>query len=524
MIINNNISDRAAALKAEALDNSSLFDVHTWASDEAKEVNSAVHILYQSFLTNPLYRSNQGLDVRKKHIKTLLLDLYLSWLSDPLRYLSVYRAHWYYENLNSRYNKLHISSVTPAVIDMLLDQGYITYFPGHYSGPNAAPEYRNRPSHVSRIRATPKLIKLIKKVKLRPDQIEKAPNTETVILRKYDFDKDQMIDCPYEDDVETNLWRKNLVAYNNLLRKTYIDVPSAPTEGIPCKQGYRARKKKKKPRRLKVSHYDKFVRRIFNNESWDQGGRFYGGWWQRIPEEWRTRIRIWNMPVSEIDFKGLHIALLYKLTNHEMVGDPYELDKYEKTKEMRLLLKKTLLSSINAATPEEAFKVINMEVNLDPQTFGWVREEKLDLKELIEDIKEKHPLIEDRLFKAKGIELQKIDSIIAEKIINKYTQEGIAVLCVHDSFVIQADKAADLNEYMKEAFNEAMEEMGLNSRGEPALDVDGLGINQFQTILTHPDWKELMYIFYREQYDYSGWYKSMRAFQGLNIKDHYIVE
>lgn len=519
----NIISNRAAALKAEALDNSSLFDVHVWSSEEAREVNDAVHILYQSFLDNPLYRSNQGLDVRKKHIKTLLLDLYLSLLSDPLRYLSVYRAHWYYENLDSRYNKLHISSVTPSVIDMLVEQGYITYFPGHYPGTNSAPEYQNRSSHISRIRATLKLVRLIKKVKLRPEMVEKAPNTETVILRKYDLENDRIIDCPYNDNEETNLWRRNLVAYNNLLRRTYIDIPSAPSEGIPCKQSFRSKKKHKKPRRVKVSHYDKFVRRIFNNERWDHGGRFYGGWWQRIPETWRTRIRIWNMPVSEIDYKGLHISLLYKQTNHQMIGDPYELDGYEKTKEMRVLLKKTLLSSINAANPEEAFKVINMEVNLDPQTFGWVREQKIDLKKLINDLKEKHPLIEDRLFKAKGIELQKVDSMIAEKIINKYTQEGIAVLCVHDSFVIQADKAEDLYKYMGVAFNEAMQEMGLTSQGEPGLDTDGLGINQFQAIMSHPDWKDVRDNLYREQYEYSGWYKNMQAFKALNHTDHYVL-
>ena len=27
---------------------------------------------------------------------------------------------------------------------------------------------------------------------------------------------------------------------------------------------------------------NKFVRRIFNNGTFEEGGRFYGGWWQRI--------------------------------------------------------------------------------------------------------------------------------------------------------------------------------------------------------------------------------------------------
>ena len=192
MTINTNISDRAAALKAEALDNSSLFDVHVWSSDEAKEVNDAVHIIYQQLVTDTNF--NGHVNIRRKHIKTLLLDLYIKWLTDPKKYVSIYLRHEYYEKLVSRYNKLHISSTTTIIVHALRKSGYIEFEKGHYWDPlRNIQEAKSKKSHVTRIRATRKLIDLIKRVKIKPEMVERVPNIETIILRKYDFNNNKSI-------------------------------------------------------------------------------------------------------------------------------------------------------------------------------------------------------------------------------------------------------------------------------------------------------------------------------------------
>ena len=522
MTINTNISDRAAALKAEALDNSSLFDVHVWASDEAKEVNNAVHIIYQQLVTDTNFKGH--VNIRRKHIKTLLLDLYIKWLTDPKKYVSIYLRHEYYEKLVSRYNKLHISSTTTIIVHALRKSGYIEFEKGHYWDPlRNIQEAKSKKSHVTRIRATRKLIDLIKRVKIKPEMVERVPNIETIILRKYDLEKSRSIDCKYNDTPKRIEWRKSLVAYNNLLRKTYIDIPNAPPEGIPCKQGARAIRKKKKPRRVRITQYEKFVRRIFNNERWDHGGRFYGGWWQRLPEKWREQIRIWNSPIQERDYKGLHISLLYKIEHETMVGDPYVLDGYENTDEMRSFLKKALLSAINAKNIGEAVKVLNMEINFDLDTYGWIREEKIDLKKLILALRDKHPKIKDHFFNAKGIELQNIDALMAQNIIDKFTSEGVPVLCIHDSFIIRADKAEALDKQMTIAFNEAMDQMGLDSNSRPETDFDGMETGLFHAMITRPEWIELKIAFYKEKNNYPEWDKKMQDFKRLNLFDHYVI-
>jgi restriction system protein len=75
--------------------------------------------------------------------------------------------------------------------------------------------------------------------------------------------------------------RKDLYAYNNLLRRTFIDIPFSPAKGVISRSGTKL---------IKIDWINKFVRRIFNNSSWNEGGRYYGGWWQRIPKEWREKI------------------------------------------------------------------------------------------------------------------------------------------------------------------------------------------------------------------------------------------
>ena len=98
--------------------------------------------------------------------------------------------------------------------------------------------------------------------------------------------------------------RDELTRYNQLLESRTIDIPDLTANRIPSISGGRD---------IIIDPSNKFVRRIFNNGSWLDGGRFYGSWWQRIPKKWRERIRIDMSPVVEIDYSGLHIVILYAL-------------------------------------------------------------------------------------------------------------------------------------------------------------------------------------------------------------------
>ena len=83
----------------------------------------------------------------------------------------------------------------------------------------------------------------------------------------------------------------------------------------------------------------------------NEGGRYYGGWWQQIPKEWRQEIRIGNTPTVEIDYSGLHIVILYALEGidywKKIKKDVYEIRGYKKSERMRTFLKQVLLTILN---------------------------------------------------------------------------------------------------------------------------------------------------------------------------------
>ena len=429
-------------------------------------------------------------------------------------YSSFYRAKWYYDDLDGRYNKLHISKVTPKIVDVLETLGYITHIKGHYGRESG------HKSHIARMRATDKLVGLIiNQHHITPEMIERLPNTECIVLRTYDESKKRQINIPYNDSDNPQIkqWRIDLCAYNNLLRKTFIDILMCPPDGIPTKS--------QDEKTVKISQHEKFVCRIFNNSNWENGGRFYGGWWQRIPSEWRAKIHIFNTPAAEVDYSGLHIVLLYALVDITYTEDPYRIEELEHSVRMRELLKSVLLASINAEDKKSAKQAVQKEINFNPVEFGWVKNEGLNISNIIDIFANKHSAINKYFFSGSGIRLQKIDSIIAEKVINHYTQEGEAVLCIHDSFLIAANKFIDLQLVMAKAFNEAMFNQGMLFDDDPKISFKGLSNDAWGIIIGQPNKIEASVSYLKKiKYEYPDWNKRMESFKKRSLEDYYVPE
>ena len=104
--------------------------------------------------------------------------------------------------------------------------------------------------------------------------------------------------------------RQLLHGYNKLLEKTFIDIQSLDVPRIELPEKKKRRQSNKQVF-VNITHHDKFVRRIFNNKTFDDGGRFYGGWWQRIDSDYRKDIRMNDVTTVEIDYSSLHVILAY---------------------------------------------------------------------------------------------------------------------------------------------------------------------------------------------------------------------
>ena len=81
-----------------------------------------------------------------------------------------------------------------------------------------------------------------------------------------------------------------------------------------------------------TNHNDRYLRRIFNNNSFDQGGRLYGGFWQRLTSEMRyEHIRINKDMIAECDYRQMSILLMYAEAGAQKqlpAGDLYDLSAF----------------------------------------------------------------------------------------------------------------------------------------------------------------------------------------------------
>jgi len=79
-----------------------------------------------------------------------------------------------------------------------------------------------------------------------------------------------------------------------------------------------------------------------------------------------------------------------------------------------------------------------------------------NFKYLLRKIIEENPVFEKYLCSGKGLELQNIDSQIAENIFKRLLKKKIPVLCVHDSFIVETHHQDELIQAMNEEYSKVM--------------------------------------------------------------------
>lgn len=483
--------------KAIALDNSVLFDVHKLSL--YPEVKDLVNYFFEHFKKVNKKFEGKNPTKNKTQLNTLIINLYLNYINDKSRYTAIYLRKAYYDDIDERYNRLWMTKILIEIVHELHNQGFIELELGYFAKVK---------SRMTRIRGTNKLFTLFNKNNFHEFMIQVSKDKEVIILRDEINDKQENIS--YKDTTDTIEWRKNIQKYNKLLEKTYIDIPSLSKSGIRINQ----RKNKKQFRTIFISQWDKVVTRVFNNGSWDDGGRFYGGWWQRIPSEHRKQIHFFNTPSSEIDYSGLHINLLYRICNKIMpMKDPYVIKGIPNEGFNRAIIKIILLNIINANDIKKAIKSIRQKINYSEELYEWVNNNDIEWESYIDNILKAHDNIKEYFFTGVGIKLQNFDSMIAEEVINHFTELSIPILCIHDSFVLPANQVETLEKVMKESFDYVCTSLELVSNGTE-LSYKGLGINEFQAWLSRPEYKDIMIDnFIKKKYEYPEWNKKMEEFK-----------
>lgn len=377
-----------------------------------------------------------------KCVRVVVLNVFAAYETHPKKFVSYSRRSKAYTR--SHYQRHDIGRGVIDVINAMHEAGFLEGTKGSHNRANPALSF------VSRMRATGRLVELIRQHAVTREMIVISANAPTIILksRKSPVDGRRQL-LVYEPTDRTRRIEAMLDRYNALLRETpitldakeYLKYLTGLDIGTP-----------------ELDFVKKYTYRVFNNGSFDEGGRFYGGWWVQCPRNLRTYIRINGEETCELDFGSMHAVILYTMEGVDYLrslgDDPYALpgfDRYEDDDRdcMRDVAKSALLVAINSQGKNPA-NALNSRLRQAPELYAWFKQRGLKARAVIEALRERHPIISKYFFTGIGLRLQNIDAEIAERVLDHFAGKGIAVLGLHDSFIIAHPHVLELDEVMRD--------------------------------------------------------------------------
>jgi len=301
----------------------------------------------------------------------------------------------------------------------------------------------------SRMRPSKKLLQAFRDFKITPKCIYQKP-IECIRLKD---SKERLVE--YKDTPTTNSMRNKLFAYNNLLLQTHIKL-----------------KRNKKVNGYLELHPANFKNieyyRVFNDGSFELGGRFYGTWWVTLNKDIRRRITLNDEKTVELDYSSLGIHLLYSQENlnyydlNDPGSDPYTLKGVDTNE--REVNKKIITFALNMSPKDKRRKfvrTVRKKIRKTNDERGVLGIKKLlnvptgkEIHRRIKIFEEENDPIKHYLFTKVGTQLQFKDSCIAESVIERMVSMRIPILVVHDSFIVQYRNKELLHKLMNHVFRE----------------------------------------------------------------------
>ncbi|NKW78222.1 hypothetical protein HGD90_02185 [Rhodobacteraceae bacterium R_SAG7] len=365
-------------------------------------------------------------------IKAIVLDLYRAHESDPALEVGIATGTTALQQKStSRYGASFISARTfIAAMEALQAGGLIELTTPHWDDPN-----KTR-SRVARYMATPALLRELDDVGISVVDLRRHRNAEGIRLK--DAGK-HLVD--YGDDAFANTARDRLRKINDMLESHWADLARTDDQLMADLKEIAGTRDDEAAQSFDFAA--RTVHRVFNNEDWEQGGRFYGAWWISCPSRLRPYILIDGKRTVEVDYSGLHAAMLYAQDGQSIPDDPYErcLTRAQNKAE-RKLVKQTFNALLNA----DSVKRIGEIDDYSPEITGrsWN-----DFKWHIVSM---YPEFRQHFGSGIGLRLQRKDSDLAETVMLRFAAMGYACLPVHDSFIVHHELQDELNQIMREVF------------------------------------------------------------------------
>jgi hypothetical protein len=400
-------------------------------------------------------------------IEFILTDIWKSSYIHPEAECSIHKHNNYYSS-NPRYRDPNLTyRMTMNAFDglQLLNLIVVTK-DGYY-------DRTKMQGGLTRYRAREELLEILNEIPEHP-AIHIKPNldAETILLRNEIDGRKVLVD--YEEDAFTEKARNNLRAINQCFTRHWADLCILDKDVLALQERL-FEDTEKQP----IDLTKRTLVRIFSNNSFEEGGRFYRGWWQNVPSEYRPHITIDGKPTVEHDYSQLNPNMIYSVYNKELGSE----DAYSRVagEEHRDVVKQ----AFNAMFQHD--RMLDRkpdDIDLDAIGMSW--------RELKEEILKAHKPIKDYFFKGLGNRLQFEDSIIAESIMLQFAKMDAPALPIHDSFIMHHGFSTygELEEAMRRAFYERFnrdigvsKELVVKHKSNIPIDKDELATPSFEDII-----------------------------------------
>ncbi|MEA1830947.1 hypothetical protein U8607_02530 [Methylobacterium durans] len=182
-------------------------------------------------------------------------------------------------------------------------------------------------------------------------------------------------------------------------------------------------------------------RRVFNNGSWNQGGRTYDHWSQLLPAARRAQIAIDGAPVALLDYSAAHPRMLYARAGLVLDGDPYTVPGVE-----REIAKVALLIVLNAISRRQGVEAMagKLAGEGQPRTDAHSKA----ARDLLIALETHHAPISAQFYRGTGLACQRIEADILNDVAKQARRAGIVTLPVHDELITAAKHESRIRELM----------------------------------------------------------------------------
>ena len=220
------------------------------------------------------------------------------------------------------------------------------------------------------------------------------------------------------------------------------------------------------------------------------------------------------------------MVLLYAITGidywNDIDADPYLLDDFEQSDEIRSLLKVIVLVSVNAVNRIQALVALRDKIRrIEREEFGWFIEGGYDLEDILNRFVKKHGSIQSSFFSPNTSSVMNIDAKITGYIINHFANQGTPVLAIHDSFFINRIYENDLKTIMQTACKETSLRLFNQSVTKTKVGFEGIDFSGF-THLLRTDRDFMIDMLFKDKYVTSsnGIYYFIRRIS-IDLSDQY---